>query len=157
MTYWKKRLQPRAEYRVRLECGCVVWLRSAPVTPVVKLSCTFGVGHGYRLGWTEFWHVDKPDVKTPNEALGADGEKKETAMEKRTAYTVKAEPSPEGRWYNIVISGLPPHMAGVTQSLIEEGQGGVEAMAREVVALLLEVDEDSFDLDIEMETEGENA
>lgn len=77
MTY-TRRIQPRAEYRVRLECGCVVWLRSEPITAIAKFGCQTGMGHGYRLRWTEVWHVDKPDDKTFNSASGVSGEKKET-------------------------------------------------------------------------------
>lgn len=68
---------------------------------------------------------------------------------KRKRFTVTARP--ENRWYAIEIEGLPPNMAGATQSNLNEGRAGVESMAREVVALLLEVDEKSFDLDITIE------
>lgn len=74
-------------------------------------------------------------------------------MTERTTYAVHAVP--DGRWYSITIDDLPPGMVGVTQSPTDEGVEGVESMTREVIALLLQVDGDSFDLDIEIK-EGES-
>lgn len=70
----------------------------------------------------------------------------------RSKFKVTARP--ESKWYAIGIEGLPPNMAGATQSEITDGREGVESMAREVIALLLEVDEKSFDLDITIEGES---
>lgn len=49
----------------------------------------------------------------------------------------------DGNWYAIAVHGLPPHLIGVTQARgLEEG----ESMTRECIALLLDVDKDSFDV-----------
>lgn len=54
----------------------------------------------------------------------------------------------DGDWFAITVHGLPPHLIGVTQARgLHEG----EAMARECIALLLDIDEDSFDMTL---TEG---
>lgn len=67
-------------------------------------------------------------------------------MTDRKTYQVTAER--DGRWYAIQIDGLPPNMCGVSQSPADEGMEGVESMAREVVSLLLDVPEGSFDLEV---------
>lgn len=65
-------------------------------------------------------------------------------MTERQRYTVRA--APEGKFWVLRIEGLPEYMAGVSQALDEHGPDGIEAMARDAIALLLEVDKDSFDL-----------
>lgn len=76
-------------------------------------------------------------------------------MNERMPYRVTAVPEGEKFWY-VTISGLPPSILGVTQALREKGEQDIEYMARDLVALALEVDEDSFDLEIEIKkSEGE--
>lgn len=74
-------------------------------------------------------------------------------MTGRKVYPVRAVP--EGKFWVVRIDGLPPGMTGVTQALSEDGPDGIETMARECIALQLEVDEDSFDLEITKETHDE--
>lgn len=54
----------------------------------------------------------------------------------------------DGRWWSIEVHGLPSHLVGVTQSAIDKGWGKAEATVREVIALLLDVEEDSFDVEL---------
>lgn len=42
----------RAKLRVKLTCGCTVRARSFP-WPRQFFGCDSGLGHGYRLHWTE--------------------------------------------------------------------------------------------------------
>lgn len=78
-------------------------------------------------------------------------------MSERMTYRVTAVPEGEKFWA-ILIDGLPPKTGGATQALREKGEQDIEDMARNAIALLLEVDEDSFDLEIEIkESEGENT
>lgn len=64
----------------------------------------------------------------------------------RQHYRVRAERS--GRWWAIEVPGVPNAVSQARR--IDQ----LEDMAREVVALLLEVDPDSFDLDIELVSPG---
>jgi hypothetical protein len=57
----------------------------------------------------------------------------------------------DGRWWAIDIHDLPPHLVGVTQSAVDEGWEEAESMTREVIALLLDVEEDSFDVNLTKE------
>jgi hypothetical protein len=66
--------------------------------------------------------------------------------ERRTYHATAVK---EGRWWAIEIHDLPPHLVGVTQSAVDEGWKEAEAMTKEVIALLLNVDEDSFDVELE--------
>lgn len=78
-------------------------------------------------------------------------------MSERMTYRVTAVPEGEKFWA-VCIDGLPPKMVGATQALREKGEQDIEDMARDAIALLLEVDEDSFDLEIEIkESEGDNT
>lgn len=70
-------------------------------------------------------------------------------MSERKTYTVTA--TPEGKWWVINIDGLPAGLTGVTQA---ESEGEIEEMARECIALLLDVDPQSFDVVISKESEG---
>lgn len=72
-------------------------------------------------------------------------------MPERTTYQATA--TPEGKWWAIRIDGLPDGLIGVTQALVKDGWSEVEEMTREVIALLLDVAEDSFDIEITKETE----
>lgn len=75
----------------------------------------------------------------------------------RKQYRVEAIPEGETFWV-LRIHGLPEGMVCVTQAEREKGEQEIEATAREFIALMLEVDEKSFDLEIEIEnTEGDNA
>jgi predicted RNase H-like HicB family nuclease len=57
--------------------------------------------------------------------------------------TYHATATPDGKFLAVEIHDLPPDMVGVTQGrTVDEA----EAMARDAIALLLEVPEDSFDL-----------
>jgi hypothetical protein len=67
----------------------------------------------------------------------------------RKTYKVTAVPEGEKFWV-ITIDGLPDSVSNVTQALREEGEQHIEIMARDFVALALEIDEKSFDLDIEI-------
>ncbi|PSR63982.1 MULTISPECIES: type II toxin-antitoxin system HicB family antitoxin [Nocardia] len=66
--------------------------------------------------------------------------------------TYNATATRDGRWWAVEIEGLPPNMVGVTQGRdLEEAK----SMAREVVALLLDVPEDEIDIDLRVAgTEG---
>lgn len=68
-------------------------------------------------------------------------------MTERPSYNVLATPEGEKFWV-VRIFGLPEGKTGVTQALREKGAEDIEAMARECIALQLEVDENSFDLNI---------
>ena len=70
-------------------------------------------------------------------------------MSERRTYKVTA--TPEGKWWVISIEGLPEGLVGVTQA---ESEGEIEEMARECIALLLDVDAASFDVKIDKESEG---
>ncbi len=74
-------------------------------------------------------------------------------MTERPAYVVRA--LPEGKFWVLHIHGLPPKMFRTTQALQEKGDADIEAMARDFIALSLEVDEQSFDLKIVKENEEE--
>lgn len=63
-------------------------------------------------------------------------------------HTYRATAVRDGKWYAITIHDLPPHLIGVTQAC---GLDEAESMARECIALLLEVPEDSFDLILTVE------
>ena len=65
--------------------------------------------------------------------------------------TFKVRAVPEGKFWVIYLDGLPPGCGSVTQALEENGPDGIEAMARDAIALLLEIDENSFDLVITKE------
>lgn len=69
-------------------------------------------------------------------------------MTERPAYHATA--TKDGDWYAVEIHNLPPGMVGVTQG---RDLNDAESMARECIALLLDVDEDSFDLTL---SEGED-
>lgn len=59
----------------------------------------------------------------------------------------------DGRWWAIAIEDLPEPLCGVTQSAVDQGRKEAEATTREAIALLLGVPEDSFDVELKMETE----
>ncbi len=71
----------------------------------------------------------------------------------RKTYIVRA--TPEGKFWALKIEGLPESMFCATQSYMHEGDAGIEVMARDFIALSLEVDENSFDIEITKESEGE--
>jgi hypothetical protein len=74
---------------------------------------------------------------------------------RRKTYKVTAFPEGEKFWV-VRIDGLPEGAVCMTQALREKGEQDIEDMARDFVATLMEVDEKSFDLDIEIkEAEGE--
>jgi hypothetical protein len=77
MTAWRRPRSPRPEYRVRLECGHAQWVRTSPMTKLVKYGCNAGQGCGYQLSWTAWWHIDNPDDKEYNGAQGSEGEQGE--------------------------------------------------------------------------------
>ncbi|MQY17764.1 type II toxin-antitoxin system HicB family antitoxin [Nocardia macrotermitis] len=59
--------------------------------------------------------------------------------------TYVATATRDGRWWAVEIDGLPPGMVGVTQG---RDLDDAKAMAREVVALLLDVVEDEIDIEL---------
>jgi predicted RNase H-like HicB family nuclease len=59
--------------------------------------------------------------------------------------TYRAAATRDGRWWAVEIEGLPPNMVGVTQG---RDLAEAEAMATEVVALLLDVPEDDIEIDL---------
>lgn len=61
-------------------------------------------------------------------------------------YTAVA--TPEGAMWVIHINGLPPKHIGITQALAENE---IELMARDCIACLLDIPEDSFDLTVTKE------
>lgn len=61
----------------------------------------------------------------------------------------------DGRWWAITIHNLPPHLVGVTQSAVDMGWVEAEAMTRECIGLLLDIPEDTFD--VELKEEGDTA
>jgi hypothetical protein len=65
----------------------------------------------------------------------------------RRIYKARAVLDDSG-WYAITVRGFPDHTAAVRAVW---GKAGVESMAREAVAAWAEVEEGSFDLEIEME------
>jgi hypothetical protein len=71
-------------------------------------------------------------------------------MTDRQTYHVNA--TWDGTWWAITIKNLPPGHAGATQA---ENRDEIEPMTRECIGLLLDVPEDSFDLDITLHTELE--
>jgi hypothetical protein len=76
---------------------------------------------------------------------------------KRPLYTVTAVPEGEKFWV-VTIGGLPPNISNTTQALREWGPQDIEVMARDFIALALEVDEHSFRLQITIkENEGDKA
>lgn len=74
----------------------------------------------------------------------------ESHMTERPTYHATA--TRDGEWYAVKIHDLPPGLAGATQG---RDLDDAESMAREAIALLLEVDEDSFDL-VLIESGGES-
>lgn len=68
----------------------------------------------------------------------------------RKTYLVTATPEGEKFWV-VRIGNLPEGSPNTTQALRERGERDIEEMARDFIALLLEVDEDSFDLQIVVE------
>lgn len=48
----RKYFRGRTGVTVSLSCGCRVRARSVPM-PGAPMVCTSGLGHGYRLKWTE--------------------------------------------------------------------------------------------------------
>lgn len=78
----------------------------------------------------------------------------EARQAERKTYKVTAVPEGEKFWV-VTIDGLPSTVSNVTQALREEGERHVEVMARDFISLALEVDEKSFDLDIEIKPEAE--
>lgn len=76
-------------------------------------------------------------------------------MSERTTYTVRAVP--EGTFWVLHIHGLPPGMFRTTQAMREKGDADIEDMARDFIALSLEVGEKSFDLKIVKEKEEEKV
>jgi hypothetical protein len=42
---------------ISLECGCRIKVRDAPFSPHAEFGCSNNMGHGYRLGWTQ-WVLD---------------------------------------------------------------------------------------------------
>lgn len=71
MTGLHRNSNPKAEFRVRLECGHTSWLRSPPMGDKVKFGCNAGLGCGYRLWWVEAWSVTDPSRKEINYAYRA--------------------------------------------------------------------------------------
>jgi hypothetical protein len=67
----------------------------------------------------------------------------------RKTYKVTAVPEGEKFWV-VTIDGLPDGQPNVTQARIDSGEHDIEVMARDFIALLLQVDEKSFDLNIEI-------
>lgn len=59
--------------------------------------------------------------------------------------TYAATATRDGPWWAVEIDGLPPGMVGATQGRDLDDS---EAMAREVVALLLELPEDDIHIDL---------
>lgn len=76
-------------------------------------------------------------------------------MGERPTYIVRAVP--EGKFWVLHIHGLPPGMFCTTQSMREDGDADIEEMARDFIALSLEVSEKSFDLKIVKENEEEKT
>lgn len=76
-------------------------------------------------------------------------------MTERKTYHAVAKKS--GRWWEIAILDLPEHYVGVTQSAVDQGWEEAKSMTREVIALLLDAEEDSFDVELTEKTEGDNA
>lgn len=72
-------------------------------------------------------------------------------MNERPVYVVHA--TPEGKFWVLHIHGLPSGMFCTSQALREKGERDIEEMARDFIALSLEVDENSFDLKIVIEEE----
>lgn len=70
-------------------------------------------------------------------------------MTERPEFTVHAVP--EGKFWVLHIQGLPEGMFSTSQALREKGERDIEEMARDFIALMLEVDENSFDLKTEIE------
>lgn len=66
---------------------------------------------------------------------------------KRKTYNVLAVPEGEKFWV-VRIYGLPEGLLNTTQALQERGERDIEEMARDFISLMLEVDQDSFDLNI---------
>lgn len=71
--------------------------------------------------------------------------------------TYHATATKDGRWWAIEIHDLPEHLVGVTQSAVDQGWEEAEAMTREVIALLLRVSEESFDVELKEKEEGESV
>lgn len=63
-----------------------------------------------------------------------------------------ATATPEGKFWVIKIDGLPDNLTGVTQAMSDLD---IEEMTRDCIALLLDVDPGSFDVEIEMK-EGDS-
>lgn len=73
----------------------------------------------------------------------------------RKVYGVRTVP--EGKFWVLCIDGLPEGMACTTQALREKGDRDIEEMARDFIALSLEVDAYAFDLVVTKESEGEKV
>lgn len=73
----------------------------------------------------------------------------EARQAERKTYRATAVPEGEKFWV-VTIDGLPDNVSNVTQALREEGEQHIEIMARDFISLALEVDEKSFDLDVEI-------
>lgn len=75
-------------------------------------------------------------------------------MTERKTYHVVATPEGEKFWV-VRILDLPEGMFSYTQALRANGKGDIWDMAKDFIALSLEVDENSFDLEVEIK-EGES-
>jgi len=62
--------------------------------------------------------------------------------------TYHATATKDGKWWAIQIDGLPPHLVGVTQAFVEDGWDEAITMTRDCIALLLDVDPESFDVEL---------
>lgn len=44
----------KREFRVTLECGCVIVLRNSPINDHIRYPCPSNMGHGYTLRWSSW-------------------------------------------------------------------------------------------------------
>lgn len=110
-----------------------------------------GPSAGWRIGgWPhqkgETWIVVSQDLSTVLDDSPSPDE--EHPVPDRPVYRATAAPAPMSdgtTWWVVEVQGLPEGNTPVTQGRDRED---AHAMTRDLIALLLDVDEDSFDIDI---------